>query len=427
MTTPMTHLVRGRRTVLALTVALLAGTACDRVDDLLSIETPSRLAEETLLVPANAQLLVASATGDFQCAYGSYVVASGMAAGELYESTQTASRWSYDRRDVRPTDAHYSTFGCTGIGVYTPLNTARYTNDQILAKLEGWTDAEVPNRQRLMAQAAAFAGYSLLLLGEGFCSGAIDGSAEMTSAQFFAEAEERFGRAITAAQAAGATDLLNLARVGRARARLYQGNTAGAATDAEAVPVGFVYELVSTDVDSRYYNRVASQNALSNVTTVAPAYRNLTVGGEPDPRVPVVDMNTMAGDQYNELWRQQIYTSLTDPMRLASGIEAQLILAETRGGTAGADILDDLRDLEDLPALTAAERASFEATLLSERSRWLYLQGTRWYDIRRADLTLVPATGTAYPKGGVYGEQRCWPLPDVERLANPNIPDTPGG
>ena len=66
---------------LALVLALVSATACDRVDNLLSIETPSRLAENSLLVPANASLLVASAAGDFQCAYGAYVVASGLAAG----------------------------------------------------------------------------------------------------------------------------------------------------------------------------------------------------------------------------------------------------------------------------------------------------------------------------------------------------------
>ena len=423
--TPMMLSARGRRAALAV-VAGLALTACDRIDRLLSIETPSRLAEESLITPANAALLVASAAGDFQCAYGSYVVASGMAAGELYETTQTASRWSYDRRDVRPTDSHYSTFGCAAIGVYTPLNTARYTNDQILAKLQEWGDADVPNRQRLIAQAAAFAGYSLLLLGEGFCSGAIAGGPEVQSAAFFAEAEERFTTAMEAAEASGATELLNLARVGRARARLNQGNTAGAATDAAAVPVDFVYDLTSSDIDSRYYNRVAAQNATSNVTTVATPYRNLTVQGQADPRVRAVDAGVTAGDQFNRLWRQQKYTTLTDAMRLASGIEAQLILAEARGGTEGANILTALRARLNIPALTAAERAAFTATLFEERSRWLYLQGTRWYDIRRGNLTLSPATGTPYPKGGSYGDQRCWPLPDVERLANPNIPDTPG-
>ncbi|HEU4631392.1 MAG TPA: RagB/SusD family nutrient uptake outer membrane protein [Gemmatimonadaceae bacterium] len=410
---------------LALGLAVLATAGCDQVDRLLSIETPSRLPESSLLVPTNAALLVASAAGDFQCAYGAYTVASGLAGGELTDATETAARWSYDRRAVLPVEAFYASGSCEGIGVYTPINTARYTNDQILQKLQEWTDEEVPDRQRLIAQAAAFSGYSLLLLGEGFCSGAIAGGPEITSAQILDSAEVRFTQAIETAQAIGATDLLNLARVGRARARLDNGDLAGAASDAEAVPVDFVYDLESTDVASRYYNRVAAQNITGNAVTVAAAYRNLTVQGEPDPRVPVVDADQTAGDDVTPLWRQQKYPELTSPMRLASGVEAQLILAEARGGAEGVAILNALRARAgvELPPLTPAEEADFTGTLFRERARELFLQGTRWYDLRRGDLPLVPAPGTPYPKGGNYGEQRCWPLPDVERLSNPNIPD----
>jgi hypothetical protein len=233
---------------------------------------------------------------------------------------------------------------------------------------------------------------------------------------------------MTAAEAAGSTDLLNLARVGRARARLDKGDLAGAAADAALVPEDFVYVLEGSDVSGRYYNRVYSQNNASNsATTVAVAYRDLTVQGMPDPRVPVRVTDTLSGDQQNRLARQLKYDALTADMPLATGVEAQLILAEARGGAEGVAILNALRAREgvELPALTPEEEAAFQATVYQERSRELWLQGTRWYDLRRGSLPLVPAPGTAYVKGGSYGDQRCWPLPDVERLANPNIPDNP--
>jgi hypothetical protein len=414
---------RAARPALALLLAL--ATACDSVDRLLTIETPSRLAEDALLVPENAPLIVASAAGDFQCAYGSYVVASGLAAGELADGGQTATRWSYDRRDVRASDSHYSTFGCTTIGVYTPLSTARYTNDQALTRLEGWTDQQVPNRESLIASASTFAGYSLLLIGEGFCSAAIGSSVELTSVQLFDSAEVRFTRAIAAAQATGQTSLLNLARVGRARARLNQGDKAGAVLDAAAVPGDFVYALVSSTIDARYQNQVFAQNTRAT-TTVGASYRNVTVQGQADPRVPTLNTNLVAGDQTTPYWQQLKYTSLTASTILATGVEAQLILAEARGGAEGVTILNALRGRAGvgLPALTAAEGAAFTSTLFEERRRALWLQGTRWYDVRRGNLALSPAAGEAYPKGGTYGGQRCWPLPDVERLSNPNIPDS---
>lgn len=402
---------------MAFGAALVGASGCN-LDDLLSIETPSRVAEDDFIVPTNASLIVSSAEADFECAYGAYVVASGLAAGELVEGTQTASRWSYDRRSVLATDAHYSTFGCAALGVYTPINTARHTNDQAARALSGWSDADVPNRQRGIALTSALAGYSVLMLAEGFCSAVIDGGPELNTAQLLDSAEVRFTNAIAAAQAAGNDNLLHLAHVGRARARRGQGDLAGAAADAALVPEDFVYSVAGASTAARRNNRVAAQGA---GISVAPAFRNLTVGGEPDPRVEAVDEGRRTSDQVNQYWRQLKYASITTPTPLATGIEAQLILAEARGGVQGTVILQELRAGADLPPLTAGEIANFESTLIEERRRWLWLQGNRWFDIRFKNLPLDPAAGTQYAKGGSYEDQRCWPLPDVEKAANPNF------
>ena len=156
----------------------------------------------------------------------------------------------------------------------------------------------------------------------------------------------------------------------------------------------------------------------SNNTSVAPAYRTLN-----DPRVSVTDINRTAADQVNRLWNQNKYASLTATYPIASGIEAQLILAEARGGMEGVNILNTLRARTGvaLPALTAAEAGNFAGALAEERRRELFLQGNRWFDMKRFNLAQVPAAGALYPKGGSYGTQRCWPLPDVEKLANPNF------
>ncbi len=407
-------------TMKVLTAVLTLGftAACSNFDRLLSVQTPSRLAEEAYLVPENAALISASAVADYECALGGYVVASGLGAGEFIETTQTAARWSYDRRNILAVDATYATAGCEGIGVYTPINTARYTNDQAVRRLEEWTDTQVPNRQRLIAVNSAMAGFSLILLGEGFCEGAIDVGPSLTPAQLFDSAEVRFTRAITAATAAADQNLLNLAYVGRARARINNGNKTGAADDASKVPLSFVYNATSDATIGRRNNRVFQQNNQSFSVSVAPAYRALS-----DPRVVVTNANRQASDQVNQLWTQGKFTSLTASYPIASGIEAQLILAEARGGTEGVNILNALRARTGvgLSALTAQETTNFNAAVAEERRRELFVQGNRWFDIKRFNLTQNPATGLQYPKGGVYGDQRCWPLPDAERLANPNL------
>src|SRR3978361_1000309 len=82
---------------------------------------------------------------------------------------------------------------------YTPLSVARAAGDTAAAALEGWTDAQVPNRSLLIAQASYAAGYSLILLGEGMCPAAVNPGPELTPPQLFALAVIRFDTAVVAA------------------------------------------------------------------------------------------------------------------------------------------------------------------------------------------------------------------------------------
>lgn len=399
--------------------------ACSIISDALDVTSPEKIERGPLEQSQNAQLLLNGAIGDFECALGSFIVAGGLMSGELIESTPTASRWSYDRRDINPNETHYSTFNCQAIGVYTPIQTARWTADNILGLLESWTDEQVPDRQEKIATAAAYAGYARLLLGEAFCSAAIDVGPEMLSEAIFAQAEEKFDVAIAAATSAGNDDLLHLAQMGRARARLDQGDLDGAAADAAAIPDDFAWNATYGAEDSRRYNRVYAQNGDGQGVSVAVAYRSLG-----DPRVPVIDAGETATDNRTPLFLQQKYTDYGVPIRMASGDEARLILAEALladGDRAAAEaIFESLRAEAGAPALSAEDLALSDAELLAqERARELFLEGQHLYDVRRLDLPLVPAAdedySTVYNKGGVYGTQRCMPLPDVERYNNPNI------
>ncbi len=413
-----------RGLLLAAVVALAAG--CNALDAALKVEAPSRIPADQIATPQNAVLLVNGAIGDFECAVGGYDALTSVVAGEMTDATATADRWPYDRRDVHADDARYATYSCESIGVYTPVSTARYSADMILGKLQGWTDAQVANRQDLIAKAAAYAGYSYVLLGEGFCTAAVDGGKEQTSAQILAVAEQRFTTAIAAAQAAGDNDILNMAYVGRARTRLDLGNAQGAAADARQVPIGFVRAASASTASTRRNNRDFAQSGVgstgSSALSVAPAYRAMTFQGVPDPRVQAVDAHRTASDGGNTpIFFEHKFTSLSDPLPFATGVEAQLILAEVSGGQAAVDIINALHDRAGLPHFSASDPAAIQAQVVEERRRELWLQGNRFYDIRRLKLPLDPAPGTAYRKGGVYGNTICLPLPDVERQNNPNI------
>lgn len=418
--------IRSRRSLRGMALALLlplAVGACD-TDSLLKVEAPSQMPAEDLENPANAALLVNGAVADFECAYGAFVTVMGIMSDELQDAQLGAAAWFYDRRnsDLEPGSA-YGVNGCTSSqtpGVYRPLSTSRWAADNALSYLQGWSDQEVQNRTELIARSALYAGFSYNLLGMGMCTAAIDGGPEVTADQLLASAEERFSTAIQAGTSAGLTDVVTAAHAGRARVRLYQGNDAGAVSDAQQVPADFVYNSTYSQDNSRRYNRVFHSNILSTNYSVEEQSRNLTTGGVEDPRT----LSTNAGVTANDgttLWVQHKYPDYSSPIPIVTGGEAQLIIAEVEGGQTAVDIINDLRDNHGLPHFGGGTEAEIMDEVIAERRRELWLQGHRQYDIGRFNLPLIPAPGTDFPKGGEYGSTSCLPLPNVERFNNPNI------
>ena len=108
-------------------VALVAAAGCDLFNNTLEVQNPSNVPAGGLETPANAQLLVNSAIADFECAAGAYAVMGGEITDELIDATQTADRYPYERRSMVSSDARYAVNGCVGLGVYTPLQTARFS------------------------------------------------------------------------------------------------------------------------------------------------------------------------------------------------------------------------------------------------------------------------------------------------------------
>jgi hypothetical protein len=414
-------------TVVVLSTPMLG---CNVLDKGLEAVAPDKIETSVLETPANAGLIVTSAIGNFECALKMYIVDAGMTSGEFMDATETAANWPFDRRDTDPTaDTRYATNGCDAYGIYTPIQVARGTADRALELLQGWTDGQVKNRQDLIAKAAAYAGYSRILLGEGFCTAAINLSKEMTSAEIFASAEAMFTTAITAAQAAGDQQILNMAYVGRARARLDQGNKAGASADAALVPAGFVINATSENSPTIRQNRVQTFNQ-SGLVSVAPSYRTLTLtdaGGAqvPDTRVTVTNAGKAGVDKRTPLYIQTKYTTSSSPIPIASYKEAQLIIAEVQQGQTAVNIINALRTARGLPTFSSTDPVVIAAQVTEERRRELFLEGQHLYDVRRLNLPLDPAAGipysTVYLKGGNYGTERCYPVPDVERLNNPNF------
>ena len=414
----------------ALVAAGALAAACD-TQRLLDVQAPNSVPVTVFDSPSNAALMVSSAVGDFECAWGGYVVSTGIQSDELQDATLTAANWQLDRRDDGFTSGSYGTAGCTGTqAIYTPMSTARWEADQAVTKLSGWTDAQVVNRVSLLVQANVYAGFSYAALGMAMCQASFDLGPLVDQKGMFALAEKRFTDAITAASGvASLSSYLNAAYVGRARVRLYQHNTAGAAADAALVPKGFVFNAAMDAGNSRRYSHVYQAIVQSTSASVEPTTRKLTTEqGEIDPRSATTQLSGKASDGITDKFVPNKYNaaSLTlgqvIPQPIARYEEAQLILAEAQGGASAVTIINTLRAAVSLkPYAGAADAASITALVASERQRVLFVEGLRMFDVERFNLPLVPVPGSTFRLGGVYGNTVCMPLPDIERQNNPNI------
>lgn len=417
--------------LLGLAVAGLLLGSCDTLDRALAVDAPGVVNAEDLNDPEHANLLVTGAIADFDCAFGAYIVNQGLLGNELRDASVTAARFSLDRRDFSAT-APYGVNFCTGNppGIYRPLATARWSADNALARLDGWTDAEVDGRTGLIARAAAYSGYSHVLLGEGFCTVVIEENGpEVQPSDAFTAAVGRFTRAIDAARAVGDAATENLALLGRARAHLNLGNLGDAAADARAVLANDpAFEAVSTAsaASARRWNRVGDEFFGGRIT-VDPSYRDLTVAGEPDPRVEVIDTETVGHDSATPVWLATKYgparaAGLRETaLPIATWREAHLIIAEAEGGSEAVTRINILRDHWDLPDFSSDDPAAIQQQVIEERARELFLEGHHLNDLRRFGLDFSPAPGTTYRQGGIYGTNTCFPLPNVERENNPNV------
>jgi len=420
-----TRLQRTARTVRAAAWLLSSVAGACSVGGLLDVDVVDRVDVSEFERPENAVLLIRSAVADFDCAFSHYVLAAGLIADELADGGGDASMWHYDRRSIQPSDdGPYATTTCADPrpGIYTTLSVARFQSDNARRILTGFSDAQVADRQGLLATAAAYAGYGYLLLGEAMCSAAVDGGPELSSAELLGNAEARFGEAMQLAAASSNPAITNLARVGRARARLDLGNGAGALQDAAGVPEGFVHLARYSSASLRSSNRVWTFLNRDARAVVADVFRDVRYQGTADPRISVRNAGTRRQDAFDLLWVQLKYPNQDSPIPIARTTEALLIAAEVQGGQAAVNIINQLHTRHGLPPFSSTDPNQILSQLVYERRAELFLESHRYFDLRRLGIPAIPVAGDPFPyKGGSYGPLTCLPLPNVERNNNPNI------
>jgi hypothetical protein len=391
-------------------------------DQLLEVETPTRVPETLLDDPTLAPMLVQGAVADFECAFANYIVATALVTDELYSaSTGAVNTW-----DLRSAYESGASLGCEpgspiNVGVYVALATARFQADDAFRRIEAFSESVVPppGRDFLLATAAAYAGYAYALFGEGFCEAAFDQGPALDWRSVLAIAEDRFSAALAWADSADADSISYLAHIGRARVRLSLGRLPEAAADARAVPQSFMKHATYSSANDRRKNRVYQFNQFETVVSIDPRFRDLTVDGALDTRVAVTDAGRSGRDGLTPLWFQTKYPTESSPIVMASWDEAQLIVAEAEGGQEAVDRINALRaqTTPPLPLFSSSDLDSIADQVRMERQRELFLEGHRLNDVLRFGSQL----DTVNHKGVTMGDLTCLRLPSVEIDNNPNI------
>lgn len=408
-----------------LSLAALAFAAfavgCSSITD---VRAPDVVQPSALDNRAGAETRRAGAITAFTNALVARISVTAPLTDELFSTTATGS--APDQRVLPDPD---------GVYPYAALQQARINLRDAISALQRYSPTPAAN----VGHAYALAGYTELFFAEDLCSGIPLGSIvggdpvfaqPSTTEQLYARAIADFDTAIV--NAADSARILNLARVGRARALVDIGQLAAAAATVAAVSTSFAFSTDhSTAVQPNQLGNPASPIASNIQTTVADREggNGLDFRSANDPRV-TTRLLGKGPDGVTDVYMQTKYTSLTSPIVLASGIEARLIEAEAL--LAGGDAPGALAKLNALratmPGLAPLALASTDAgrvdQLFRERAFWMFLTGHRNGDMRRLIRQYSRSRESVFPtgpyKGGqLYGTQVTF-TPSASEFNNPN-------
>lgn len=408
------------------TVAAL-GLAVAGCDDLLDVDSDPQTVDASQPISLRAALV--GATADLFQSYDSFIVWSGLFNDEFVNSGTAPGIQAWDRRDVDPDCCGGTGRGSSiGGGNYALIQRAVAIADIQQRRIEEGGFEELPDgvESAEFARFSAFTGFAKTWIGDLWCTTAFGGTGpELTTQQVYEIAEAEFTAAIDASGAE--EEIRQLALVGRARVRLNLGDDAGALADAQQVDPDFEFFANYTTASFEQRNRIHFRTWDFGNWSVGPAFRGLTIDdtGIPDPRVELALNPRPAFEPSQDLLAPLKASSASAPIRIASGDEAQYIIAEIQGGQTAVDIINAIRqrhgiDIQWTPAGTGPDE--IRDKVIDERKRTLFLEGVRQGDLRRYlaryGLDFFP---TSTPQGFQMGDQTCIPLPEVERNNNPDL------
>jgi starch-binding outer membrane protein, SusD/RagB family len=410
-------------------------------DDLLRVSNPGAIDDEDVNDSFFIPQMVNAAVHSFQSNFSFLAYAGSILTDEALNGHNFVGWQDIDLRIVEDHTGQV-------LDVYQAAQAGRAVGDDMIERLRPLL--ENPATDLGLATALAYNGYAYVMLGEYYCSTpvAADGPA-VSSDEILQMAVQRFDEAIRIAQTgsgAEAQRILNLARVGAARASLQQGKSPEAIGYARPVPVDFVvwarHAASPTSLRNYYWGATTGTNRTIGVD---PAFRDLNdarVRHTPNSRTghnQKTRLFTPARSPAFEGWHSdtpmdanetvlinQLGIQQDTDMRLASGLEARYILAEA-GGMTDAELrefIDARRAVGQQAPFTGTD---LQAELRDQRRRDFFLGGHRVGDLRRYqklynidDWPSGPHPNDAEWGWGQYGTATCFIPHRNEATSNPN-------
>lgn len=414
-------------------------------DSILSVDNPDELLADDLNDPALIPQLVNSAVGEFQNSYDDpWIWRGSMFTDEQITGINWESTARLSQRIIRFDEGDAD-------NMFGTLSRAVVMADTATALLKEFLDS--PASDERVAKTLAFAGYSYVFMAEIMCEATVKVSAEIFSSdQVMQMAVPRFEEAIQVAQAAGRSDLANLARTGLARAHLWLGNWEAVKSAAGPVPEDFVYWAFYSNNSGREENTLWGRTTGTNHSLgVHPRFvqgeflEQGLVDTQIDPRIQHYPNWRTGHNALSPLYtpyagrRFDVYNGEAQAfggqpaeyaqdmdIAIADGVEARHHFAEADGPTqATLEWVNERRAVGNMDPLVDPTPAELMEELREQRARDTYMSGVRLGDLRRWKKQGV---GDFFPTGqhpteewGQYGDAECFPLPIEEYEGNPNI------
>jgi starch-binding outer membrane protein, SusD/RagB family len=403
--------------------ALAAGAiVIQACSDFLTVNNPGSVRDEELNTVASMPGLVVGMSFDLSRALDEVLQNSSIMGDDLYHGGSYGPQGLFNRGIIHKEDVN---------GMWGSMHRARWVAEDGIERMRTVLGTTF-DRDSLAVRAYIYAGLANRLLGEHVCDAVIDGGPKQDFSVHFQRAEAQFTEALriveNLSRAALKDSLRRAAYGGRASVRAWQGKWTDAALDAAQVPTGYVFVAFFSTNTTAENNDLVFETGQTRKEYTVYSTRWAQVFGDPrvrwDTTYSAPGVVDKGQDGRTSFFRQRKFVDLASDVPLVKGTEMLMLRAEARlrvGDVPGAMALINQQrafystaqmPLPDLSATTAAEAWPI---LQNERAAVLWIEGRRFWDLRRWN--------SENPPKDTYldGRDKCIPVSENEEHSNPNF------